>query len=62
MIPRVEDAELYVVNPFVTGKFTWTGQANVNNVSDTVDIISANYRFTRYNDPRQIIFTSTLSF
>ncbi len=67
VIPRVEDAELYVVNPFVTyrrrfGKFTWTGQVNVNNVFDTVENVSANYRFTRYNDPRQIIFTSTLSF
>ena len=58
---------VYIFSPFVVyrhrfGRTTWTGQINVNNAFDQVVQMSPSYRFTRYSDPRQIIFTSTVSF
>lgn len=66
-IPPAKSDDLYVFNPFATyrrrfGKFTWTGQVNVNNLFDRVVEMQAGYRFTRYSDPRQIILTNTFSF
>jgi outer membrane receptor for ferric coprogen and ferric-rhodotorulic acid len=57
----------YVFNPFVTyrrkfGRVAWTGQINVNNVFDRVTEQGTAYRFVRYTNPRQIIFTNTFSF
>ena len=67
VIPVTKADPVYIFSPFVVyrhrfGRKTWTGQINVNNAFDQVVQMSPSYRFTRYSDPRQIIFTSTVSF
>ncbi|MCX6934137.1 MAG: hypothetical protein NTZ29_15880, partial [Verrucomicrobia bacterium] len=67
VIPVTKADPVYIFSPFVVyrhrfGRTTWTGQINVNNAFDQVVQMSPSYRFTRYSDPRQIIFTSTVSF
>jgi outer membrane receptor protein involved in Fe transport len=67
VIPLAEADPVILFNPFATyrvrvGRATWTGQINVNNVFDRVQLMSPTYRFTRYSDPRQIIFTATRAF
>jgi outer membrane receptor for ferric coprogen and ferric-rhodotorulic acid len=41
---------------------TWTTQLNVNNVFDRVTEQGTAYRFVRYTNPRQFIFSNTLTF
>lgn len=67
VLPAGLTADDYVINPFVSyrrkfGRVAWTGQINVNNVFDRVTEQGTAYRFARYTNPRQIIFTNTFSF
>lgn len=67
VIPLAEADPVILFSPFETyrvrvGHATWAGQINVNNGFDRVQLMSPTCRFTRYSDPRQIIFTGTLAF
>ena len=55
------------MNPFVSyrrriGRINWTAQVNINNLFDEVTDQGAQYRYPRYTDPRQIIYTLTAQF
>lgn len=67
IIPAKAARDIYIFSPFAIyrrriGNYMWTSQVNVNNAFDRVVQMSPGYRFTRYSDPRQIIFTNTISF
>jgi outer membrane receptor for ferric coprogen and ferric-rhodotorulic acid len=55
------------VSPFVSyrrkvGRLTWTGQVNVNNISNRITDQGAQYRYPRYTEPRQYVYTLTAQF
>ena len=50
------------VNPFVSyqrkiGRITWVAQVNVNNVFEKITDQGAQYRYPRFTEPRQFIYT-----
>jgi outer membrane receptor for ferric coprogen and ferric-rhodotorulic acid len=55
------------VSPFAIyrrkiGRLTWTGQVNVNNIFNRITDQGAQYRYPRYTEPRQFIYTLTTQF
>jgi outer membrane receptor protein involved in Fe transport len=67
VLPDTFTDHLWTVNPFASyrrkiGRLTWTAQVNVNNLFDTITDQGAQYRYPRYTEPRQIIYTLTAQF
>ena len=55
------------VSPFVSyrrkiGRITWVGQVNVNNLFNRITDQGAQYRYPRYTEPRQYVYTLTAMF
>jgi hypothetical protein len=44
------------------GRMTWIAQINVNNVFNQITDQGAQYRYPRYTEPRQFIYTLTAQF
>jgi hypothetical protein len=56
-----------IVSPFISyrrklGRITWTGQMNVNNIFNRITDQGAQYRYPRFTEPRQFIYTLTAQF
>jgi hypothetical protein len=67
VLPETFTDNQWTVNPFVSyrrklGPLTWTAQVNVSNVFNKVTDQGAQYRYPRYTEPRQIIYTLTAQF
>ena len=67
ILPETFTEDTWTVNPFVSyrrklGRITWLGQLNVNNVFDRITDQGAQYRYPRYTEPRQFVYTLTAQF
>ena len=67
VLPAKDTDSYVVVSPFVSYRVKWrktscTAQVNVNNLFDKVTDQGTAYRYTRWNDPRQIITTVSVSY
>ena len=67
ILPDTITADQLTINPFVSyqrkfGRITWIAQFNVNNILDKVTDQGAQYRYPRYTEPRQFIYTLTARF
>ena len=67
VLPDVITDDHWTVNPFVSyrrkiGRITWTGQLNVNNIFNKITDQGAQYRYPRFTEPRQFIYTLTAQF
>lgn len=67
VLPAMFTDSQWTVNPFVSyrhrfGRITWTAQVNLNNVFNTITDQGAQYRYPRYTEPRQIIYTLNAQF
>jgi outer membrane receptor protein involved in Fe transport len=62
ILPDTITEDTLTVNPFVSyqrkiGRITWVAQVNVNNVFDKITDQGAQYRYPRFTEPRQFIYT-----
>jgi outer membrane receptor protein involved in Fe transport len=67
VLPEIVTDNSWTINPFISyrrklGRVMWTAQVNVNNVFDEVTDQGAQYRYPRYTEPRQIIYTLNTQF
>jgi outer membrane receptor for ferric coprogen and ferric-rhodotorulic acid len=67
VLPATFTEDTWTVNPFVSyrrkiGRIMWTGQVNVQNAFDEITDQGAQYRYPRYTEPRQIIYTLNAQF
>jgi outer membrane receptor for ferric coprogen and ferric-rhodotorulic acid len=67
VLPETFTDDQWTVNPFASyrrklGRLTWIAQVNVNNVFNKVTDQGAQYRYPRYTEPRQFIYTLTTQF
>ena len=67
VLPEPITKQHLTVSPFASyrrkiGRLTWTGQINVNNIFNRITDQGAQYRYPRYTEPRQYIYTLTTQF
>jgi iron complex outermembrane recepter protein len=67
VLPETFTEDQWTFNPFASyrrriGRITWTAQVNVNNLFNEVTDQGAQYRYPRYTEPRQIIYTLNAQF
>ena len=67
VLPDTTTEDTLTVNPFISyrrriGRITWLAQVNVNNVFDKITDQGAQYRYPRYTEPRQFIYTLSAQF
>jgi outer membrane receptor protein involved in Fe transport len=67
VLPDTITKQHLTVSPFASyrrkiGRLTWTGQVNVNNIFNRITDQGAQYRYPRYTEPRQYIYTLTAQF
>ena len=67
VLPDTTTKQQLTVSPFVSyrrkiGRITWTGQVNVNNIFNRITDQGAQYRYPRFTEPRQFIYTLTAQF
>jgi outer membrane receptor for ferric coprogen and ferric-rhodotorulic acid len=66
LLPAIETKEIVLTNPFFSyrrkfGRTNWTFQLNVNNVFDRRINQGNSYRWPRYTEPRQFVYTTTVA-
>src|SRR5205814_4220008 len=62
ILPDTVTKPQLTVSPFASyrrkiGRLTWTGQVNVNNIFNRITDQGAQYRYPRFTEPRQFIYT-----
>ena len=67
VLPDTITKQQLTISPFASyrrkiGRLTWTGQVNVNNMFNRITDQGAQYRYPRYTEPRQYIYTLTTQF
>jgi outer membrane receptor protein involved in Fe transport len=67
ILPATMTVHQWTVNPFISyrrkvARIMWTAQINVNNLFDEITDQGAQYRYPRYTEPRQFIYTLTAQF
>ena len=66
ILPAIETKEIILTNPFFSyrrkfGPTNWTFQLNINNVFDRRINQGNSYRWPRYTEPRQFVYTTTVA-
>jgi outer membrane receptor protein involved in Fe transport len=67
VLPAIETDDYILTNPFFSyrrkfGRTSWTFQVNINNVFDVHSNQGNSYRWPRYTEPRQFVYTTTVAF
>jgi outer membrane receptor protein involved in Fe transport len=67
VLPATVTEDYWLVNPFVAyrrkiGRYPCTFQLNINNLLDNQSNQGVNWRFPRYLDPRQFVYTATIAY
>jgi outer membrane receptor protein involved in Fe transport len=67
VLPAKTTEDYVMMNPFISyrrkiNRFTWTFQLNVNNLLDNRSNQGVVWRFPRYLDPRQFVYTMSLAY
>ena len=67
VLPATTTEDYVLVNPFVSyrkkfHRFTWSFQLNVNNLFDNRSNQGIVWRFPRYLDPRQFVYTASVAY
>ncbi|MFM9956134.1 MAG: TonB-dependent receptor plug domain-containing protein [Opitutaceae bacterium] len=65
--PAITTPDYVLVNPFVSyrrkiGRTNWTFQVNVNNLTNVNSNQGNSWRWPRYTEPRQFVYTATAAF
>ena len=67
VLPAITTDDYILTNPFFSyrrkfGPTNWTFQVNINNVFDVRSNQGNSWRWARYTEPRQFVYTTTVSF
>ena len=67
VLPAITTPDYVLVNPFISyrrkiGRTNWTFQVNVNNITNVHSNQGNSWRWPRYTEPRQFVYTATAAF
>jgi outer membrane receptor for ferric coprogen and ferric-rhodotorulic acid len=67
VLPAIKTDDVILTNPFFSyrrkfGRTAWTFQLNINNLFDVHSDQGNSYRWPRYTEPRQFVYTTTVGF